>query len=194
MAADFRVGPKGDVRGTLGPRLLYPRKQTFLRVHEYTPLADDLEGFVAFPAVTINRKVRIEACGLRDAEPFHHCEAGSVDDGKSLIREKLADDRSGIHVGGLRGFDVHAAATNLLPELLRRRAPVPTVQQQPRFDDNVVGRHEVFGTAQDRDGARVIAILGNRRRKPDRRVDKDAQRLPALARPCRLGLRPIFVR
>ena len=106
----------------------------------------------------VDRKIAIEASRLRESKPLHDCETGSVDDREILIAERHPNRPGTFQVCRGNQFHVDAATPNAVPKLLGNLTAVPAIEQQPRFDKNVVGCN-VFGHgSQDGLGAFIIAV------------------------------------
>src|ERR1700722_1451455 len=138
--------------------------------------ADHLECFVARTAKAVDCEIIVEAGRLNDAKPFHDGETGAVDNGKVLVRVSRAYCPRCVEVRGRDALDHRIAQQEPLPKAVGGFAAGAAVQQEPGFNQHVVGGDVIPSALQYRLSTGVFAISCYCSGKPDRGVDEDAHR------------------
>jgi hypothetical protein len=156
-------------------------------------LAQDLKRPVSISTITIDREIVVEARNPGDAEPLHDNKASAINNGKGLVGERLAYGPSRLEIRRRNRRNRHAPTTDTVPEAFSRLVVIAAVQQQPRFDHDVICRNVIAAAFQDQRGSCIVAVASNDRGKPRRRVDEDTQRRPFAVR-VRRGFRPVFLK
>lgn len=111
-----------------------------------------------------------------DAEPEHDRETRPVDDRKGLVREGVADRPGRLKIGGNHELGSHDACANPTPEGIGSGLPEPSLEEQPRLDEDVVCRHQSFIHAEDYSGAIMPGVSEVNGGVEDRRIDEQGQR------------------
>jgi len=140
-------------------------------------------GAPALAAEAEDREVPVEGRGSEDAEPLHDGEACAVDDREVLVGKALADREGDFEVAERDGLDGGGAAPERAPEPLGWVAPKPMREQQPRFHEDVVARHERLAAGEDLLRALVASVPAIRSGVEDRAVDEERQLADSTASP-----------
>lgn len=117
------------------------------------PSVDDFEGLVALGSVAEDGEFVVEGGHGLDADPLHHRESGSVDDGEVPVRDGLADGSRAFQTRRRDRLDGRRSAAQTTPEALRDVAPEPVPEKQPGLEEDVIRGHQriprhedIFGT------------------------------------------------
>jgi hypothetical protein len=107
-------------------------------------------------AETKDGKVLVERSCAKNAESLHHREARAVHDREVLIAEVRSDPACDLEVRGDDRLDRGRAASERVPESLRRGATETVSDQKPRLDEDVVACDEPLSGAGDVSEAELI--------------------------------------
>jgi hypothetical protein len=121
-------------------------------------LSQNFERFVARATVAIYGEISVEARGSADPKPFHDCKAGSVDEGKILIRKGLADCPGALEVGGRNILQVRYSFANLTPEIFGSGSVDVSIEKRPCLDQDIVCQDRKIDFRQDPLCAPIVSV------------------------------------
>lgn len=126
----------------------------------YAPdrLLHNFERLFPIWTVAIDREVIVEARGACQAESSHHSEARSIHDGEVLVGKCDPNLPGHFNIRERDDLDLNTARQEARQESIGEFFPMPTLEQQPRLDKDVIARHMSGRVAQNRFGAPIATV------------------------------------
>src|SRR6185436_12181886 len=165
-ASDGAFGPPNARSRVCDGRCVMAAAAIYKGKRAVASLSQDFERLVAVAAIAVNRKIPVEAGSPRDPQPLHHGKAGPVDERESLVREAFRNCPCRLGVSGCQVFDHGYAVAYPAPKRLGRGAAHPTVQEEPRLDQDMIARQWCGQPAKDLFRSIIVLVANIGCREP----------------------------